>query len=502
MSKRCTAVSTGIQEGKHSTHVSSSIADDRLDKSRKRGNMPTQSSDSTISSQDVQPPGACHFFKIPLEIRDEIYGMLMKTQYCVHIGSEDSFAFNFATQIFLANKQISREARSVFFEGIDFVILKTIGLYLPKESLLGFKFLTEDQITRPVLRVEVAVAEQVRPARSGRNEFTLVTTVEGLQPFIIALWRLKEINVPSRVTNVICHADLGLSLSLDVKATRGSQILSNSLLKPWDRLHGIRQLALTGNISSSMYTHLQDNILRGPFPEEVVMNLIQYYASGQKKMKQNYYGSAKWWLLLFDEYWRYLGGCRRNHLPEQHSMRDINNLAWKAAWAECQPMYFQGKLSLIKMYLQELRFKQAQKHAEYARWDWTWPLIEPQYTVTPILCAKFLLCEGLSYIALGDTRTGIDCLTFSASSLLNTRRSWTIEIRNNLAEDLQRTVNAELLRHKFVRRCEWHSKREPSWPWAWQGDGGSLSFWDWLDVPESHRVRWNGTKWYTFDPPA
>jgi hypothetical protein len=146
------------------------------------------SSKSTRRSIDVESPGVYHFLRTPLEIRDEIYGMLLTTQYCTHISpTGTSLEFQLSiSNILRANKQIYVEATRVFLKKNDFIILKVLWVSLPLKDVPAFKFLREEKVTNPVLRVNVRPVRETRHRNHARST-TLITTIEGLQPIITAL---------------------------------------------------------------------------------------------------------------------------------------------------------------------------------------------------------------------------------------------------------------------------------------------------------------------------
>jgi len=65
--------------------------------------------------------------------------------------------------ILRANKQISAETNRVFLEQNDLIILTVVGLSrLPLEDVPAFRYLTEERVKHPVLRVEVKSVHERR----------------------------------------------------------------------------------------------------------------------------------------------------------------------------------------------------------------------------------------------------------------------------------------------------------------------------------------------------
>jgi hypothetical protein len=105
---------------------------------------------SIVSSVDEEPSGVCHFLRLPLEIRDKIYRVLLTTPYCIQLSStKTSLKFCLSTDILLANKQISTEATRVLWKENDFIILKLNGLNLSLKDVPVFKLLSEDSVEMP-----------------------------------------------------------------------------------------------------------------------------------------------------------------------------------------------------------------------------------------------------------------------------------------------------------------------------------------------------------------
>jgi hypothetical protein len=88
-------------------------------------------------------------------------------------------------------------------------------------------------------------------------------------------------------------SDLSLSLHFSVKASARREGLKNAVLKPWQSLHGIRKLALSGDTGNYMHQHLQKSMLQGPFPTEVAFTMSKYHTMMQNELVQKNYSSAQ-----------------------------------------------------------------------------------------------------------------------------------------------------------------------------------------------------------------
>jgi hypothetical protein len=80
--------------------------------------------------------------------------------------------------------------------------------------------------------------------------------------------------------------------------------------------------------------------------------------------------------------------------------------------------------------------------------------------------------------AAGDIKRGMDSLEGTAN-FLATRGQYSIDYHAHLVNDLQMTVNSELIKMGLEYRCQGPLSAIRA------GEGeGSHTFWEWLDLPE------------------
>jgi len=330
-----------------------------------------------------------------------------------------------------------------------------------------------------VLRVQIYFPAE----RSfNRDTVTLITTLEGIQPIIIALWRLKDNGL-----DIMPAPPSGVSLSLDfkVKSSARRAGLANLVLKPWEKLHGVKQLAVTGDIADSMRQRLRKCMLEGPFPEDLALNLREYHSTGQKEMTQNNYTTAQWWWSLFDRY--------RGHLlllladfRWVHEIKDTNSQPWKEVWIESKRMFFQVKLGLLKTCLHQLKYNEALLNTETALYDVYEPLIDVGYIVPPILKAKFCLGKALALNALGEVGEGMHVRTTAALILFSTGRyrdNTVIDTVELISKILQTSIDTELTRLMSPDQGGRLVRERGNVLSVWEADS-NRTFWEWLDLPE------------------
>jgi hypothetical protein len=270
--------------------------------------IPSFSSED-MTFTEIESPGVCHLLRIPLELREFIYRMLLTTTYCTYTDLTSivpQLRFDLQSAILLVNKQTSAEATRILYHGNDFIVLKATGIpgnFLSLSRVPTFGLRSEDSIKSPVLQIELAVVEG--SYRNATAQQTLITTPEGLQPIISAIWILGHYhNRGSSCRRV--HPELSLTLNFDLKAKGRHEVLNDLLMKPWDKVHGFKELVLKGDVKEPMREHLIKYNLDGPSQSEVVARLREYHALAERKFEQEDYNAAQWCWTLFDQYYDHI----------------------------------------------------------------------------------------------------------------------------------------------------------------------------------------------------
>jgi hypothetical protein len=308
-----------------------------------------------MTSTEIGSPGVFHFLRLPLELRESIYRMLLTTTYCTYpkvTGIRPSLGFNLQTAILLVNKQILVEATRILYHGNDFIILKVdTDIDMIFTCVPTFQLLSEDRVTSPVLRIELAVVDG-SSVRATRQQ-TIITTSEGLQSIINASWVLGYYYHGHRSRPD--HGDLRLTLNFTLKAKARYEDLSDLLLKPWDKVHGFKELVLTGDIKEPMCKRLEKYILEWPSPSEVTTCLTKYHSLAERKFEQEDYTAAQWWWTMFDEYWTSLS---------ELATSGTGGLLFHDVFRDLEPMYSEGRLKLVIAYLRQLNDVDIVRHAD------------------------------------------------------------------------------------------------------------------------------------------
>jgi hypothetical protein len=342
--------------------------------------------------------------KLPRELRDLIYRMLLTTPYCTHFSSTTyypSLQFHLHPAILSVSKQISEEATEILYQENDFIVLKTTGLDSGLGEVPEFELLSENRITSPMLIIELANAD-------GRivevnDQQTVITTLEGLQSIISAIWELAD-NDDDRYNGAnSTDGDLRLTLNFNPKGLPRYKGLSDLVLKPWDKVNGLKELVLRGDIKKPMRIHLQKYILKGPFAIEAADSLLHYYSLAKRMfLQEKDYDAARWWWTIFDEYWTYLLCLRPYHLKGSTMCQEGNKL-WDVLRA-LTPKYFVGMMYLV---ITCFRLKKYEEAVEYARDaleavnpDLEGWAVEFGDHVCPKMHAMFQMCVRIMEVAL------------------------------------------------------------------------------------------------------
>jgi hypothetical protein len=325
---------------------------------------PSLSPESLMKSIEVRSPGVCHLMRLPLELRDLIYRMLLTTPYCTNLATTryrigPVFEFHLHTAILLVNKQISEEAARILYHGNDFILLRSHGLNLSLDKVPGFDCHSEleRRISRPLLQIEIRNTDLSRVKL--RDPDTLLTTPEGLQSVIGVIWALVYDNPYAREVH---HRDLSLSLDFNFKTGARYKALSDLVLKPWEMVNGLQELELTGDIKEPTRECLEKSIMKGPFQSEVAACLKNYHSLADQYFQQENYDAARWWWHLLGTYRAYLFNLTTYPFIRNDKVVEGREFI-KDVLSESLPTYFDGKLKTIKACLHQSKYEEAAGYA-------------------------------------------------------------------------------------------------------------------------------------------
>jgi hypothetical protein len=446
-----------------------------------------------ISSDIIRRPiegdlsGACHFLTIPLEIRDDIYRMLVTTSYCTQItATGTTFEFNLSLDIRLVNKKISGEATRVLLEDNNFITLKVSGLSLQLDNIPTLRMLVGRKVPDPILSIVIDNAVERIP-REDTATITLLTTSEGLPTIITALWKLYKAgtndNMPySSYGSFYPYYPKDLSISLTFKAPAGRRkALGSLVLQPWDLLYGVGKLSLEGDIGDSMSLHLRKRMLEGPFHQEVAPTLQKYHSLGLESLARKDYNCAQRWWTCFADYWRHLGLLKRDPLLV-HGIKNGRNDDWNQLLKEFKEKYYEGKFGIVQAYLHQANYQEALLNTTQVRCETARPLIDIDYTFPALLRGKLHLCEALAHTALGKTKEGINNLSWAAALI-----ACHSEYENHGSKvsflNLKEAIQKELSNRNWPIQSERSVETVEVRSWETK-ETVIRSFWEWLEAPE------------------
>jgi hypothetical protein len=368
------------------------------------------------------------------------------TPYCTNFnktGGRQRLEFHLHPAILLVDKQVSAEATRVLYQENHFIILETIGVGLYLDRIPEFRRLPESRVMNPVLRIDIAIADASRVELVDPQK--CITTLEGLQSIIDAIWRFDDSACPQS-HEYICHNDVSLSLNYNPKAVAQYHFMNELVLRPWNRIHGLKKLELTSNIEKSMREHLERSNLEGPFPDEVATHLAKYHSLAEREFERKDYNAARWWCNLSDDYREYvvfLGSYRPGG-------REVSWQKGDELWdvlMKTSPMFYNMRLKLVKACLRQLKYKEAigniyeankaEREADFVARS------------TFIMQTKFNLSACLAHTARGYIARGLDALDMASFALYH----WSLENNINeteitedlITEDLKVTLNNELI---------------------------------------------------------
>jgi hypothetical protein len=452
--------------------------------------MSSLSPETTLNSLAVQTPGTCYLLKLPLELREIIYRMLLTTPYCTIPTTGFALEFHLHTAILLVNKQVSAEATRILYQENDFVIFEPVKMRLWLHiTIPQFKLLSENKIKSAVLRVTI---EYIKAGYAGHVDVlpskSLITTREGLQSIIRSLWWQQGDESET-------HQPRGLRLTLNFhnKAVLRYQFQSEVILRPWDKLNCLDELVLTGNIKKPMREYLEKSNLEGPFPNDVAAHLIAYNSLAEQEFAQEDYYGAQWWWYVLDHYWTYVAHSKPSRLGGRRICEKGSEL--RDILLKSYHMSAKGRLKIVKACLRQSHYSEAARYADGVLRNIDVEAVEVMYLgpqVTPVMETKLNLSAALAQTALGKTELGMENIKLAAETLYyRGTRNLNMDLDlTELTEYLEVTVNHELIKLRSPWRCGRQPPLSPTQQSVpdWQVGVVRRSFWEWLELPEDGEV--------------
>jgi hypothetical protein len=429
-----------------------------------------------VDSSDDGPPFP--FLKLPFELRDCIYRMLLTTQYAYieeQLPNDSAWPckgkFDIRPSILLANKQIYMEANKVLYTGNDFAVFKFFdpkSAHNPWKSYIpAFQRLSEKRVTNPKLRI---VIKPVDVRTSWRSAWvTIVTTAEGIPSIIFALW--------SRASDYDFYQPMTLALKFHHDAQPRYQFVLEQFTSPWTHIHGFRRVTLTGDISKKMIRDIRESIAHRPRENELVDYMEQFNRKAEEYFDRGDFAAAKHQWVFMQGYWSFNFVLRISYKssPIAPSRAQIFEIAAKLA--------AHAKLRVIMLHITNQEYERAWSEAanllrctvkNYGT-D-----LEPMFKAKIHLCRLFSMAAycHLERLQLAALHSAVTCLRQSSLFANGEFEELRNEVRWGIDNSLirlgtrHRCCRTEIARPQFEGGPDWVVR--PAY----------RSFWEWLELPE------------------
>jgi hypothetical protein len=263
------------------------------------------------------------FLRLPQEIRDYIYEMLVTTPWTFdYVEGVNAYCmyrpiFDQSPAILLVNKQILAEARRIFYTKNEFIVVRLLGSraqsmvqYVKTIHVPNFAIRHNQKLVEPVLTVTIrSLSEETVIIRSRfpeeddvyleEEEFTLVTTTQAIHSIIERVWSYIMEGEPS------FDETLHLSLHFRNKNPSRRSYLEEQILKPWDQIQGFKKVTLTGDFDQGLTRHLEEYMVMGPQPGDIDRYVKFYQSLGDDYQQRKLYRHAGWFYGHLYSYWQY-----------------------------------------------------------------------------------------------------------------------------------------------------------------------------------------------------
>jgi hypothetical protein len=482
----------------------------------------TKASKPVLATNVANAPSP--FLKLPLEIRETIYRMLLTTCYTytetlqgkiTRSGNRQTLAkttspvsigrFNLSPTILQVSKQISSEATRILYRANEFIIVKieptpSLGFIdIPAEyeyddfwqdlqsrhleafrNFSEFRMLPQGKVPNPALKATIATL-------SGSQEcteswLTLIITPEVMPRFFSALWNY------SRHTGGLRDCFLALDFCNRNPSRHG--FLNEKILKIWDQMCGFGELRLTGNTDEVIGIHLKQHMASGPSVDNIVSYMEMFQSIAENSYSSNDFATAYLYWYYLQRYWAHHLELERHAIsspffsqpPQTRLGEALNITAYKVGVAA---------FGILKIWLHFRNYNLALKIAKSPdiglkkNGIFSWGF--GQYTcISPILRAKFAFCSALALIAQGLYEDGNGFIRqgiylIRGHSDLYARRKY-----DDVFNEICKAIDNELIERESRWRCGRQEKVGPKKEGGadWQLRTGCLPFWDWLEILE------------------
>jgi hypothetical protein len=464
-----------------------------------------------ILETNVAAPSPSPFLKLPLEVREIIYRMLLTTS-CTYVDTlqemqpdyldkylESNGRFNLSPAILQVNKQISTEATSILYTANDFIFfdIEFVDRYLGEsdkspwdtfERIPAFRRLSEKRVANPVLRVTIGTI--VEDQRSRGKWITLITTPEAMPRLFDDLWH--------HGARFDFHKNWFFALDFRCKAPLRHKFLTESVLKTWGKVHGFGEITVTGDIDTDIASHLKQPLDLFPSEDDDVvcyMNMIQSRAEGA--YRSNDFAAAHYYWFHLQNYWDHLFELEIFTNGPSLQLHPQTSLG-KALMVTATKM-IRSDLGLLKTSLRYGHYKRAVALIRYSPKHWlrkcehftSWCESERDIRVYFMLRIKFALCRAFAIVAQGEPMGGSNSIKAVVNGLRVRSDHCAERTYDDIHNEICNAIDNELIQAGIAWRCGRAGNANVQIMGSrieggrnWQLHTGCLSFWDWLEIPD------------------
>jgi hypothetical protein len=441
------------------------------------------------------------FLKLPREIRDLTYELLVSTPYTLTYIDNDDYddpyrpLFAQSTAILLVNKQTSAEARDVFYSKNEFVVVRFVGgteqLVSRFNDPLVFPAFGQRQridSVDPVLNITIQTFSD-RPEDADKSKiYTLLTTTDAIDNIIKSLW------------NYMCDGSPGPNESLDLALNFRAQnplrrkVLHEHVLKPWDQVFGFKEISLEGDIDQNLQEHLSAYMKLGPHPDDVIRYLELYRRRAEDYQKRKLYYHAGWYWKHLHWYWVYnaWGPERYNEWSNEPRLfkYDLDD-----ALEATHPMIVRSMLENVKAGIQLQSYNQAgydvMRSFEWIKNHDSFASLKVNAREVQLVKARLFLCDAV--VSVGFPEEGYGEIAFkhldsAVTFFIHANNQYHMDL-TNLKDKLCWAIDTYFMNlglpHRYKQQVWLDSKNHTDkkvsregWP----------TFWEWLDSTEVLRI--------------
>jgi hypothetical protein len=425
------------------------------------------------------PPSAFPFLRLPLEIRNCIYRVLLSRRLTsAHAYRYGNYRWpvKFAPAILRANKQVFEEASRVLYTENDFIVLRVAThthnparRFTLLDQFPSFTGLSENQIPLPVM--QIAITELKSDPFDTQNPITqrtFIFTPEGLPDFIHLLWCLS----------LMCnfYSSLKLSLTLFNNVQSRHEFLNNHVVRSLDQLQGFGELTISGDVDGEVIRHLIECMVLGQQLEDVRSRIAEYFSLGELCFKKEDYKLARYYWVRLRSFWAYRS--RFHSLLTRYSLKDFMEATL--------PIVLKADLGGV---MTILHF-QDHKHNGVVAYTAQRPLSMAEniinqynlsYRVPPVLAAKFQICESLGLFLLGEKEEAKESHDTAVNSLCKDPRFFDKSLA--VSRELEWARDSYLKQQEDPLGCG-EDERDTSTSETNAILPGWRSLWEWLGLSE------------------